>query len=278
MAGLSPTADAPDYFLQPRAFPLLRSIGWAASAFAAEPDGEFLADVAYSTVNGYYYIRLLDNLIDAHGTVELKILPAAAFFHTEFQAAYQEYFPAAHPFWDVFRSAWFAGAEAVAHELTLDRIEPADFERVTVAKLAPARIPLAAVGFHYRAQDRLPCWEKFILALARWSQMEDDLFDWYDDLRHGKPSFFLTRAGRHPGFASVEAWVVGGGFQDGVETLQRELSTLRGLALPLNSPSVTYYLDCRESMLQQQKTKIDEAFQVLTEIASITEAKVPSSN
>jgi hypothetical protein len=271
MAQLSPAGKAPDYFLQPRMFPLLRLPLWAAKSFTAEPDDQFLADVIYSTVNGYYYIRLLDNLMDGHGTIELKILPATAFFHTEFQATYQKYFEAAHPFWEVFRSAWFSGSDAVTREFNMDRIGEAEFERVTVSKLAGARIPLAAVGFRYGTGQTLQRWENFALALARWSQMEDDLFDWHDDLRHGKTSYFLTEANRRKGFDTVDAWVIREGFQQGLETLQRELSALRDLARPLNSPAVARYLDLRVSMLEGQKTRIGEAFQVLEAVANATE-------
>lgn len=271
MASLSPTGEAPEYFLQPRSFPLLHLPWWAAKSFADEPDWDFLADVIYSTVNGYYYIRLLDNLIDGHGTVELKILPATAFFHAEFQAMYHRYFDAAHPFWEVFRSSWFSSGEAVTREINLDRIDRAEFEQVTVAKLRGARIPVAAVAFHHDAGNRLPCWEEFTLALARWSQMEDDLFDWHNDLRDGKTSYFLTEASRHKGFESVEAWVIREGFEQGMEELQDELCVLRRLVPSLRSSDVERYLDSREAILEGLKSRICEAFRTLREVASITE-------
>jgi hypothetical protein len=271
MAKLSPTGKAPEYFLQPRSFPLLQLPWWAARSFAAEPDCEFLADVFYSTVNGYYYIRLLDNVMDGHGTTDLKILLATAFFHTEFQATYQKYFDVTHPFWEVFRSAWFSAGEAVSREVYMDRITRADFERVTVAKHAGARIPLAAVGFRHGAGDRLRCWEEFALALARWAQMEDDLFDWHHDLRHGQTSYFLTEASRHKDFQSVDAWVISKGFQQGMATLQRELSALRRLVPSLDSPEVAAYLDSRQSILESQKATIGQAFQVLMDVANILE-------
>jgi len=271
MARLSPTGEAPDYFLRPRTFPLLRLLWWAAKSFSAEPDCEFLADVIYSTVNGYCYIRLLDNVMDGHGTGESKILPATAFFHTEFQATYQKYFDAAHPFWEVFRSAWFGASDAVTCEVNLDRVDRADFERITVGKLAGVRIPLTAVAFWHGAGERLRAWEEFTLALARWSQMEDDLFDWHDDLRHGKASCFLTEARRHKGSESVEAWVISKGFQQGMETLHRELTALRGLVPSLSNPDVVRYLDSREAILERQKVSIGQAFQILNDVASIME-------
>jgi hypothetical protein len=40
----------------------------------------------------------------------------------------------------------------------------------------------------------------------------------------------------------------------------------------LNSPDVVRYLDSREMMLEAQKTAILEAFQILKQVATITEA------
>jgi len=269
MAHLSPSGKAHEYFLQPRAFPLLHLPWWAAKSFTAEPDLKFLADVIYSTINGYYYIRLLDNLIDDHNTVESDILPGTAFFHTEFQAVYQKHFEASHPFWEIFRSAWFSASDAVTHEAHLDCVDKAAFEQVSVAKLAPVKIPVAAVGFRHGAGRRLRYWEAFTLALARFSQMEDDLSDWHHDLRHGKTSYFLTEAGRQKDLESIEAWVICEGYQQAMENLQRELSALRRLVRSLHSPDVVRYLDVRETILQTQRVKIVKAFQVIKDVDRI---------
>ena len=269
MAHLSPSGKAPEYFLQPQSFPLLHLPWWAAKSFTAEPDLKFLANVIYSTINGYYYIRLVDNLMDDHGTFESDILPGTAFFHTEFQAVYQEYFEDSHPFWEIFRSAWFSASDAVTREAHLDWVDKAAFEQVTVAKLAAARIPVAAVGLRHGAGERLRYWEEFTLALARFSQMEDDLSDWHHDLHHGKTSYFLTEASRQKDLESIEAWVICEGLQQEIENLQRELSTLRHLVRWLHSPDVVRYLKVRETNLQIQKVKIGEAFQVIKDVGRI---------
>lgn len=167
MSQLSPTREPADYFLQPNSFPLLPLIGWAAMSFAVDTDQQFVADVVYSTASMYYYIRLLDNVMDGHATIEAEILPAMAFFHTEFQSPYQSYFASEHPFWQVFRSAWLAGNEAVARELELNSFGPEEFETVSVAKLAAARIPIAAVAYRANAADRRRAWDVFTIALSR---------------------------------------------------------------------------------------------------------------
>jgi len=271
MSRLSPTGKASEYFLQAHAFPFLGLPWWAANSLAAHLEQEFIGDVLYSTVNGYYYIRLIDNLMDDHGTFELKILPATAFFHTEFQAVYHKYFAAGHPFWEVFRSAWFSANDAVTRELDLDRIEREEFELVTLAKLAGVIIPVTAVGFRYDAVEHLRDWERFTRQLARWSQMEDDLFDWYDDLCHGKTSYFLSEAKSRKGSETVAGWVIREGFQRGLETLRSELHLLRRLVAPLNCPDVVRYLDLRETILESQKTRIGQAFQILKDVEKLTE-------
>jgi hypothetical protein len=269
MAHLSPSGKAAEYFLQPRAFPLLQLPWWAAKSFTTEPDQKFLADVVYSTINGYYYIRLLDNLMDGHCTTESDILPATAFFHTEFQTVYQEYFEFSHPFWESFRSAWFSTSDAVTREAHLHSVDKAAFEQVTVAKLAAARIPVVAVALRHGMGRRLRYWEEFTLALARFSQMEDDLSDWHHDLKHGKTSYFLTQASRQSDLESIEKWVICGGLQREMEKLQSELSSLRRLARCLHSPDVVRYLDSREIILQTQKVKIGQAFQVIQDVERI---------
>jgi hypothetical protein len=269
MADLSPSGKPGEYFLQPRAFPLLQLPWWAARSLPAEPDQKFLADVIYSTINGYYYIRLLDNLMDDHATMESDILPGTAFFHTEFQRVYQEYFEFSHPFWEIFRSAWFSTNDAVTHEAHLHTVDRVAFEQVTVAKLTAARIPVVAVALRHEMGQRLRNWEEFTLALARFSQMEDDLSDWHNDLKRAKTSYFLTQASHQSDFESIEKWVICGGLQREMENLQRELSSLRQLASGLNSPDVDHYLDGREIILQTQKLKVGQACQVIQDVERI---------
>jgi hypothetical protein len=269
VARLSPSGKAPEYFFQPRSFPLVHLPWWAAKSFTTELDLKFLADVIYSTINGYYYIRLLDNLMDDHGTIEADILPGTAFFHTEFQAVYQEYFEATNHFWEIFRSAWFSASDAVTRQAHLDFVDKAAFEQVIVAKLAAAQIPVAAVVLRHGAGLRLQNWKEFTLALARFSQMEDDLSDWHHDLHHGIASYFLTQARGQKDLQSVEAWVICEGFQHEMENLRRELSTLRRFTHCLHSPDVVRYLDVREDILQAQMVRMGEAFQVIKDVRRI---------
>lgn len=270
MTRLSPTGDARDYLCQPRMFPTLLLPWWMAKSFDLELDIAFQADVIYSSLNGYYHIRLLDNLMDGHGSTELQILPAAAFFHTQFQLAYQRYFEASHPFWEVFQGEWFSSAEAVAREVSLECIGIPEFEQVSIKKVCAVKITLAATAYRYGRIDQMTLWWQFAEALAGWAQMMDDLFDWHQDLQHGKVSYFLSRAQQtKEAGESVESWVLREGFNSGICELQQGVPELRRIARQLKSPEVESYLDAREELLAEDADRIGAGLSTLREIATI---------
>ena len=64
------------YFKHPLGFPMLLFPWWLEKTLHHNPDTAFQTDLVYSTVNGYFYIRLIDNLMDGHASVELQLLPA----------------------------------------------------------------------------------------------------------------------------------------------------------------------------------------------------------
>jgi hypothetical protein len=270
MKSLSVSGDAPDYFMQPRMFPMLLLPWWMAGSGERKLDRAFQSDVVYSTLNGYYYIRLLDNLMDGHGSVELALLPAAAFFHSEFLLTYQKYFDANHPFWPVFRSAWFSSSEAIASEESVACFDEDAFRQISVQKLCAARIPLAATSYFYRDVESVKPWLEFTAALASWSQMLDDVFDWHRDLRDKKDSYVLSQARRHKREGeTVEAWMARTGFDWGMSVLSGWLPELRRLAQPLRSAALNRYLDLREEMLEEDKAKLGAGLKTLVEISAV---------
>jgi hypothetical protein len=270
MTSLSPTGDAPDYFMQPRMFPMLLLPWWMAESAGRKLDREFHSDVVYSTLNGYYYIRLLDNLMDGHGSTELALLPAAAFFHSEFLLTYQKYFGAEHPFWPEFRHSWFASSEAIAREPEVKSFDEDAFRQISVDKLCAARIPLAATGHFYRRAEHLNPWLEFTIALAGWSQMLDDLFDWHRDLRDKKDSYVLSEARRQKREdETVESWIAREGFDWGMAVLRNWLPELRRLALPLESTQLNQYLDLREKMLEEDNAKLGAGLKALVEVSAV---------
>jgi len=270
MKALSPTSNAPDYFMQPRMFPMLLLPSWMAERPGRTLDLTFQADVVYSTLNGYYYIRLVDNLMDGHGSVERALLPGAAFFHSEFVLTYQKYFEANHPFWEAFRSAWFSSSEAIACEEGVECFDEAAFKRVSARKLSATRIPIVATCHFYCDTKIMQPWSEFADALAGWSQMLDDLFDWHRDLRDKKDSYVLSQARqRKGGEETVESWFAREGFDWGMSVLRKWLPELRRLAQTLGSADLNRYLDLREEMLEADNAKVGAGLKTLVEISAV---------
>ena len=172
------------YFQHPVAFPSLLLPWWVFHRIFAPgqaADLDMLATLVYSTINGYYYIRLIDNIMDTHATVEKQLLPALSFFHTQFQSAYQLFFSAAHPFWPVFRQIWFFSAETAMLDAELESIDLETFRQISAQKICAAKIPIAAVCYYYDRQDLLAPWARFVDLFGCWHQMFNDVFDWYKD-------------------------------------------------------------------------------------------------
>ena len=258
------------YFMHPLAFPALLLPWWAETALAETPDPALQADLTYSTINGYYYIRLIDNLMDGHATVERELLPALNFFHTQFQAAYQPYFPADHPFWPVFNATWFRSGEVAMEDAALTDIDEATFKRVAAQKVCAAKIPVAAVCYRHNRADAIAPWADFIDQLGGWHQFRNDLFDWHKDASQQTTTYFLCEAERRRrDDESLVGWVAREGFAWGIDTAQAWLVDLKTTAQALNSPDLLAYLTTRESMLLAERDKVVGGLQSLAKLAKL---------
>ncbi len=265
---LAASPDPADYFRNPLGFPLLRLPWWLGQTLPPALDASFQADLVYSSVNGYYFIRLLDNVMDGHAPAERELLPALAFFHTEFQSAYQAHFAAGHPFWAYFHAVWFGAAEVTARDAGLADIDQAAFQQYAARKVSAAKIPLAAVGWQAGRPEKLEPWAQFVETLGAWHQMWNDVFDWNKDLRHGTVTYFLSEARRRKRPDEPEAaWVVREGFAWGVAGLQAGLAQAQTQAAALGSPGLAAYLEQRAALLRQQQAELAPSLAALAQLA-----------
>jgi hypothetical protein len=261
---LAGTDHPADYFQHPLAFPMLLLPWWMEQTIHARPDVDFQADLIYSSINGYYFIRMIDNVMDGHGTVEHKLLPMLGFFHTEFHAAYHAYFAGGHPFWAHFKAIGIQSAESALRDAALTDIDQHKFKTIAGRKVSGGKIPLAAVAYRYDCPHLFQTWQPFYDKLGCWHQMYNDLFGWLKDLNHHTPSYFLSegRRRKEPD-QSLAAWVIHGGFAWGVELLESWLNELRQVAEELHSRELLAYLSERQSVLQNQSTEVTGAFHSL---------------
>lgn len=268
MRELWPTRRPEDFFLQPDRFPFLMLPWWLEGAIRGARDPDFQADLVYSSVNGYYFIRLVDDAMDGHSAARADLLPATSFFHTEFQAAYHRRFPADHPFWDLFRQIWFGAADAVTKDAGRGDIDRRWFENVSSKKVSAAKIPLGAVCHRYGAAERWAAWAELCDGLGRLEQLLDDLFDWRDDLEGGAGSWFLSEARRRKAAEeSVTAWFVREGFEWGMETCRECLIQLRDSSVELGSPEAEDHLRRREARLLERRAELLPGLRSLAAVA-----------
>ena len=267
MRELSGSAQPADYFLHPLAFPILLLPWWVEKTCRAASDLPFQSDLAYSTVNGYYYVRLIDNVMDGDATVDLKLLPVLNFFHSRFQAAYQSFFAAGHPFWSDFEEFWLRSGESAMQDANLPHIDKAQFTHIAAQKVCAAKIPVAAVCYHTDRPDLNQPWFRLVDLLGCWHQMMNDLFDWHKDMGHGAPTYFLSEAGRSKAAdESVAAWVVREGFAWGSDTLRVWMAELKEMARHLQSPDLLAYLEERETLFLERQAQVTAGFQNLARL------------
>lgn len=129
MRRLARDRDPASYFVHLRAFPFVLLPWWFERAARGTVDLELQGTLAGSSISGYYFIRILDGLMDAHAEDELEFLPVLGVFHDRFQLPYLSLFPAGHPFHDRFAATWSACLDATARDAALDaqarKVDPA---------------------------------------------------------------------------------------------------------------------------------------------------------
>ena len=265
--GLAPEA----YFKHPLAFPTLLLPWWAEQSLRGEPDPSLQFDIAYSSINGYYFIRMIDNVMDDEATVEKKLLPALAFFHTEFQTSYQKYFPLDHPFWALHRKVWFGTAQAAIGDARLAEIDLNAFEMLSAQKVSAAMIPVAAICHYHNRTDVMAPWLEFVHRIGKWHQMFNDVFDWHKDSQSGNQTYFLSEARRlkRPAESEFE-WIIREGFSQGCNQLRAWMLDAQDLADTLDCPELAKYLDERSALFETRAKTSLEGMEALAKLAALT--------
>jgi hypothetical protein len=272
MRQISPDGDPACHFTHPRMFPVLQLPQWLAATLPIAPDPQFHLGLTVSSICGYYHIRMIDNIMDADLAVAPGALPALGVFSARFQAAYQRFFPADHPFWQHFHKLWQESCENAARDAQSGDIDCTWFHNVSSRKFCAAGIPLVAACYRYDRPDLIAPWLQFTDAFARWSQMLDDLLDWHTDFSQQRSTYFLCEGARTKMASdSLQQWVISEGFAWGVATLQEWMLALRSQARSLGSQDLESYLSKRATLLVQQAADIQEGFVALTELASVLE-------
>jgi hypothetical protein len=249
--GLSRSGEARDYFGSGRSILLLLP-RFLREACERAPDRAFEFDLAYSTINAYYFVRLIDDVMDRAPAASPALLPLLGFFHAEFQSTYTRYFRPDSAFWESFHCTWFKMAEATVEQTRLPEVSSHDFIRLSTAKSGGVKIPLTAVCEYYGRPDLIQCWCDFFDAFAVWSQMQDDVFDWSHDYGQGSTTYFLSEAKRRKHFdESVSSWVLREGIEWGYAQAANQMRALRTIASEMGSDNLVRFIDHRQMQVEQ---------------------------
>jgi hypothetical protein len=252
ISDLSGTREPADYFLHPVAFPFLLLPWWLEHQIRGANDHAFQSDLIRSNVYGYYYTRLIDNVMDGHATVEDRLLPASGYFVSRFRGAYQPYFDWAHPFWAFFHRTWSEFGDVTTADGQLLDVDRDTFEGLVAHKVCAAKISLAAVCHRNRRPEDVPQWSAWIDVFGAWHLFREDLFDWQQDLQLGTLTYFLCEARRRKGAAEAEvSWIAREGLEWAMGELARWMAQVRELRFV--PPEVMAYLDDREREVQARR-------------------------
>ncbi len=272
MNGLARTGRAADYFQHPLAFPMLLLPMWAEDAVSGRVDDAFQSDLVYSSVSGYYFIRMIDNVMDEASPLERKLLPMTGFFHAQATATYHRYFEYAHPFWTHFARWNTQSADFAIEDSSSRDIDLASFQRIAGQKVVAGKIPIAAVLARYDQLEQLSAWEQFYDQLSCWHQLLNDVLSWKKDLQHHTASYFLCEGERRKAAGeSLFAWLLREGFAWGLATLEEWLGDLHTRASALDSPQLTDYLLSRGQILNAQQIDMTASITAMAHLIRVTE-------
>ncbi len=256
--------------IHPDSYPMMLMPWCAEQSVCRTPDQRFFEDLAYSILNGYFTVRMIDNVMDGHATVEHRFLPLLNRFYTEFQLPLFEYFAPRHPFWNEFREIWFTSAGVTIEDGSVSEVDEGHFNGVSAQKSCAAKIPLAAIAYHADSVDRLLPWYRAADLFGRWHQLYNDLFDWQKDLELNTPTYFLSEATRRGvQRAQVWQWVIDEGFEWGIDQLGGWISEMIDLARRLESKRFERYLTMREERMNDRCQKVLKGFGEASKLLAI---------
>jgi hypothetical protein len=262
---------AAEYFTQVQSLPVLALPWWLEESFREPVDSGFQLDLMYSTINFYYFTRILDDAMDGHA-IEPAVLPAMHFFHSRFVRPYFRYFGLESEFWGHFERLPAMTVEAAAAESTLREVSAEEFLTISARKAAGGALPLAAVCVRYDGMDLLGPWESMFGMFCRWHQMRDDFLDWDDDAKAGSASWLLTEAKRRAQTGeSLAAWMGREGFAWVRSVMKAWMEETLAAAAGLRSEKLMAYLKLRDEEFTQQidgMIRVAEAFRGLLRLGT----------
>lgn len=251
-----------DHLTHQNAFPFFLIPYWLEKSINPEFDKQFQEDIIFSSFNLYYYVIMLDNLMDQDQLEALELSPALHLFHTWFQLPYQNHFPGGHSFWDDFQKIWFQTAVVTTADACLTNIDEKSFLDVSSQKAYFAGIPTVAVCLKHGRPDLVEPWTRFFYAFGQWNQMFNDVVkSWERDIENDSLTFFLCEGKkRKKPDESLYTWVIREGYGWGLEFILDFTRKMKEDILPyLECEDINKYVLLREDTIRQRLTHFNNS-------------------
>jgi hypothetical protein len=262
----------PKHILDAGSFPIAVLPYWLSPSRERVVDAEFQTDLIYSSISGYYSIRLCDNIADNDCLPELrKLAPCAQYFDSEAIRPYMKYFTTNHEFWHSLDKFLAQQAEASAADSFLDDVDEETFASLSSRKFTGTKIPLSAVRFRYQgSENSFEQWLRFVDCLGNFAQFSNDFFDWRHDSMHGITTYVSSESRRRAtGEESIALWFVTEGFDWGVKELKLRFENAKLHAEPLGNEALLDWLIARGRTLDDDIGKLRSGINLLEKLGKI---------
>jgi hypothetical protein len=261
----------PEHFFVARNFPHFLLPWWFSPTAEREADADFQTDLIYSSINGYYAIRLCDNIADNDGPPELRSLaPCTLYFDSEAIAPYRTHFPASHAFWKSFDTFLAGQAEASTVDSLLQDVDGETFASLSSQKFTGTKIPMAAVRWRYPVlEGSFDRWLDFVDCLGNFTQFNNDFFDWRRDSLHGITTYVSSEAKRQAPDESLTSWFVREGFDWGAGELKLRFGHVILRAEGLDNEGILNWVIERGRTLEDAIGKVRSGLNLMKTLGSV---------
>ncbi len=262
----------PEHVFGVRAFPHFLLPNRFSPAEHSLVDAEFQTDLIYSSINGYYSIRLCDNIADNDSPPELrKLAPCTLYFDSEAITPYRKHFPTTHEFWNLFNTFLAQQAEASAADSLLEDVDAETFASLSSRKFTGTRSLCQRCATVITGLERsFEQWLRFVDCLGNFAQFSNDFFDWRHDLIHGITTYISSESRRRAPGESIATWFLREGFDWGVAELQLRFDNVKLHAEALGNKAVLDWLIARGRTLDDDIDKLRSGLNLLKTLERIT--------
>lgn len=269
---LSENIRSETYFTHPQGFPLIVFPWLLKKTYTKTTDTDFHETLVYSSMSGYYFIRIVDNIMDEMESKYTKFLPLAGLLHNQFQHPYGKYFAHGHPFWGIFEKYWSKTAESAIKDSALSRITFDDFRDISSKKVCAGKIPLYAVAFRAGHSEIPEQWHKLFDLFSMWHQMNNDFTDWNRDMKKNRNTYILSEAARRKNEnENIALWMCREGAAHIIELMRGWMNEMIDLSTRMNCPELEAYLRGRGAIFAAASDDILAGIQQLQKIINLAE-------